>query len=130
MTSPQIQRLQDVYNIPVLDSTALDEFLNQPEYQVLFFAGDPDKYPEANDVAMVLPELLTSFPQLRGALIAPESAAELQPRFNFTRWPTLVFLQQGKLLGNISQIQNWEDYQLQISHLLHGDPVTLISGSA
>ena len=72
MRSPQLQRLVDVNEIPVLDEAGIEAFAQQHPQVMLFFSEDPDRYPEANDVAMVVPELVKAFPGHLAAAIVDE----------------------------------------------------------
>lgn len=118
MPSPQLRRLTEVHHLPLLDQHNLDSFIRSHHLCVLFFAGNPEKYPEANDVAMVLPELLKAFGEMQGAVIAPSDEIMLQKLFVFSRWPSLVFVREGQMLGVISEIQNWHDYLIQIQGII------------
>ena len=118
MPSPQLRRLTELHRFPLLDEHNVSHFCSEHDLVVLFFAGDPGKYPEANDVAMILPELLKSFQGLAAGLIAPAAEQSLQRHFGFARWPSLVFLRNRQVLGIISEMQNWEDYLHQIQQLL------------
>jgi len=61
MSSPLIDRLNEQLGYPVLDAATLDAFLDHDSASVLFFSEDPANYPEANDVAVILPELMVRF---------------------------------------------------------------------
>ena len=122
MSSPQIRRLIDIHQLPMLDESSLKPFCAEHHQAVLFFPGDPSKYPEANDVAMVLPELLKVFRGLAAGVIAASDELALQRHFGFTRWPCLVFLREGQVMGIISEMQNWEDYLQQVLQILTGKP--------
>ncbi|MET0068106.1 MAG: hypothetical protein ABW076_17305 [Candidatus Thiodiazotropha sp.] len=124
MPSPQIRRLTERHHFPVLSEVTLDRFAGQQENLVLFFSEDPAKFPESNDVAMVLPELVKAYAgRLQAALIERGSQHRLQTRFGFNQWPALVFLRRGEYLGAITQIQNWDDYLREVDRLLSAEPV-------
>ncbi len=119
MTHPLIQRLFDDYGYPLVTLETHEAFIGQPGNTVLFFAGDPQRFRETTDVAVVLPELAKAF---QGALIpgvvATEAEKTLQQRYGFTAWPALVFLRDGGYLGAITGIQNWVDYLHEIGELM------------
>ena len=124
MPSPQIRRLTERHHFPVLNENSLDDFAATQEHLVLFFSEDPVKFPESNDVAMVLPELVKAFDsRLTAALIDLEAQHTLQSRYGFNQWPALVFLRRGEYLGAITQIQNWEDYLRETERLLQAEPI-------
>ena len=68
-------------------------------------------FPESHDVAVILPELVKAFSgRLQAAVIRKAIERELQARFRFTGWPSLVFLRSGEYLGVITGIKNWQEY--------------------
>lgn len=124
MSSPLIERLTREFGYPVLTSKTLDAFLQSTENTVLFFTEDPKTNPEANDVAVVLPELVRHFcGKLSPAIVAREDERTLQTLYGFNLWPALVFLRKDKYLGVISKIRDWSDYLDQIQGFLDAGPV-------
>ncbi len=74
MTSPLLARLTDDFGYQSLNADTLDAFLVDQEHCVLFFAGDPARYPETLDVAVILPELIHELGgRLTPAVIAPDA---------------------------------------------------------
>lgn len=123
MPSPLIRNMIDRYGYPVLDMESIEEFLGANEETVLFFAENPRQYPESDDVAMILPELIKAFGgRLKAALVHTAAERTLQARFGFGTWPALVFLRRGEYLGAITQVQNWDDYLREIGALLDAPP--------
>ncbi|MBV1790146.1 hypothetical protein KQ940_18985 [Marinobacterium sp. D7] len=122
MTHPLLDQLTSRYGYPLLESQGFEAFVEAQSYSVLFFAGNPNRFPETLDVAVILPELLKQFPQLSAALIAEESEHRLQGRYNFNAWPTLVFLKQGRYLGALSRVHNWDEYRREIQRILATEP--------
>ena len=119
MRSPQLQRLVDVNEIPVLDEAGIEAFAQQHPQVMLYFSEDPDRYPEANDVAMVVPELVKAFPgHLAAAIVDERVERELKLQHGFRRWPALVFLRGEGYLGAITEMQNWDDYLHQVQAIL------------
>jgi len=119
---PLIQRLTDEFGYPMLTTDTVDAFVAEHEYSVLFFSEDPTKVKESPDVAVVLPELVSVFPQLNAAVIDRDSEKQLQGRYHFVTWPALVFLKNGDFLGSMIKIQNWDDYMQQIPQILKRTP--------
>jgi hydrogenase-1 operon protein HyaE len=81
---------------------------------VLLFAGDPVRFPEGLDVAVVLPELHRA---LAGAAKAfsiavavPDFAQQLALRFGSQRWPSLVFFRDGSYVTTLSGMHDWTDF--------------------
>jgi len=120
---PLIARLVDEYGYPLLNADNLEAFCAAPGDAVLFCAGDPVQHPECLDVAVVLPELLRAFPgRFRAAVAASALEPDMQVRYGFNRWPTLVFLRDGAYVGTLSGIQDWSVYLSHIHDLLATAP--------
>ena len=107
----------------VVDTSSVDGFLAACDgagtVAVLLSTGDPARFPESSDVAVILPELCASFGgRLRAARIAPDAEKELGKRFGVEVQPTLIFVRGGETLGLIAKIQDWSVYQRRIATLL------------
>lgn len=119
MPSTLIRQMIQQQDYPVVEAGTLESFLASQEHSVLFFTGDPKKYPESDDVAVILPELATHFAgRFRVAVVAREAEQTLQQLFPFSSWPALVFLRGDHYLGAITRVQNWSDYLGEIERLL------------
>ncbi|MGJ4904153.1 hydrogenase accessory protein [Bradyrhizobium sp. HKCCYLS2058] len=109
--------------LPEVDAGTVDAFLAEADcaglVAVLLSAGDPARFPEALDVAIVLPELITAFQgRLRGAIIARDAEAELGARFGVRVQPSLILCRGAETLGLIAKIQDWSVYVDRISRLI------------
>jgi hydrogenase-1 operon protein HyaE len=109
--------------LPEVDATTVDEFLGAADgagaVAVLLSAGDPTRFPEAIDVAVVLPELIDAFQgRLHGAVIARGAEGELGQRFGVRVQPTLILVAKGETLGLIAKIQDWSVYIDRITKLI------------
>ncbi|MFA9461600.1 hypothetical protein [Thiohalorhabdus methylotrophus] len=123
MSTPLIRRLTEELGLPLLDRDGADEFLGAGGECVLFFTGDPGRYKEADDVAVVLPELLKELGgHLRAGVVARESEKELEARYGFAVWPALAFFRDGCYLGAISRMQDWDVYLRRIPEILAVQP--------
>lgn len=119
MTSPLLEQLQTRYGYPLLDAESYDPFVYGKETVVLFFCNDPVQFPESHDVAVILPELVNAFSgRLQAAVIAKPIERELQARFRFTGWPSLVFLRNGRYLGVITGIRDWHQFMQETAAIL------------
>ena len=119
MSSPLIDRLVKELDYAQLDTDNFDTFVRAHEHSVLFCSSDPKSFPESNDVAVILPELIAAFSQrLVPAVVARSFENTLQRRYGFKAWPALVFLRRSDYLGAICRVQNWSDYCDQINTLL------------
>ena len=111
MANPVIERLIGIEGCPVVTAENVDEFLALDGMVVLFFTGDPRQRPESNDVAVVLREMSSVFPgQFRIGIVDQAAEEALKPRFGVLVVPTLVYLRQGKFIGLIPLIQDWQVY--------------------
>lgn len=122
MRHPLLAQLIERHAYPLLDAEHFDDFIKSHPYTVLFFTEDPVRFAESLDVAVILPELVARFPQLTPALIDRGSEHALQGRYNFSVWPTLVFLKEGRYLDALSRVRNWDEYLVEIERILHSEP--------
>jgi hydrogenase-1 operon protein HyaE len=111
------------HGLPEVDAATVDRFLGAADdagaIAVLLSAGDPARFPEAIDVAVVLPELIAAFQgRLRGAVIARSDEGALGQRFGVRVQPTLIFVAKGETLGLIAKIQDWSIYVDRITRLI------------
>lgn len=121
--STAIEQLQNRHGYPLLDADNYDFFVHGHETVVLFFCNDAIQFPESNDVAVILPELVQALDgRLQAAIIGKSIERELQARFHFTGWPTLVFLRNGEYLGAVTGIRGWQEYRQEIAGILAAEP--------
>ncbi|MDA9537203.1 hydrogenase accessory protein [Bradyrhizobium sp. CCBAU 21362] len=111
------------HGLPEIDAATVDRFLGEADaagaIAVLLSAGDPNRFPEAIGVAVVLPELITAFGgRLRGAVIARGDESAVGQRFGVRVQPTLIFVAKGETLGLIAKIQDWSVYVDRITKLI------------
>lgn len=89
---------------------------------VLLFAGDPVRFPEALDVAVVLPELQkaskASDKPFVIAVAEPEGAEALALKFGSNRWPTLMFFRDGQYVTTLCGMHDWSEYLRLLSAAL------------
>ena len=117
-----LEQLQTKHGLPLLETDNYDPFVYGNDTVLLFFSNDPVMFPESHDVAVILPELLKAFAgRLQAAVVGKTIERELQARFRFTRWPSLVFLRGGEYLGVISGIKDWQEYLVEIGRVLAGE---------
>ena len=123
MSSPLIDQLIEHHGYPLVTTDNLEGFLQRETTQVLFFSGDPKRYPEANDVAVILPELVRAFPARFKPVVVDRSVEEvLKHRYDIHVWPSLVFLRDGRFLGKISKVRDWSEYMQRIPEILNAEP--------
>ncbi len=112
---PLLAQLVSKHGAQWVDQSSVEPWLaQQGGDQVLLFAGDPVRFPEALDVAVVLPELRQVCVAARRpfalALAVPDCAEELAKRFGSQRWPTLMFFRDGRYVTTVSGMHDWLDY--------------------
>jgi hydrogenase-1 operon protein HyaE len=116
---PLVQRLIDAHGATAVEPTTIDAWMARPGEHALLFGGDPVRFPEALDVAVVLPELRAAFAQRFDVGVVPRDHEDvLARRFGVQRWPSLVFLRTGGYLGTVSGMQDWTDYLTAIGEVL------------
>jgi hydrogenase-1 operon protein HyaE len=118
MPSPLIDALTTRHGFATVNENNVDAFLNAGEQCVLFFAGDPERLVESDDVAVILPELLKKFPKLIPALVEKPAERALQLRYRFNAFPALVFLRGCSYLGAVSRLLGWQEYLTEIADIL------------
>ncbi|RZS57881.1 hydrogenase [Sphaerotilus mobilis] len=118
-SAPLVCRLVTQHGAVWATNATLDTVLAQPGDQVLFFHGDPVRFPEVLDVAVVLPELQRVAARPFGIAVACRADEDaLARRFASTRWPALVFLRDGQYVGVIAGMHDWTDYVAQVAQML------------
>ncbi len=121
MSSPLIDQLATTHGYPLVTPDNLDNFLERETTLALFLTGDPRRYPESNDVAVILPELVRAFPaRFKPAVVDRRLEAQFKGRYDISVWPCLLFLRDGRFLGKISKVHDWSDYLERIAAILDG----------
>ena len=126
MPSALIRALSQRHGLPVVDAETVDPFLagspGEPAAALVLFAGDPVRWPEANDAAVILPELLEAFAgALRGAVVARTAEEALKSRFGVVVFPSIAVVSDGRTLATIAKVRDWADYCARIRAALAGD---------
>lgn len=123
MRSQLIQALIDEQHYTLVTQENVEEFLHGHDDVVLLFTENPRHFPESNDVAVILPELMAQFGDRLTPAVVDESAERaLHKRYAFNKWPALVFLRRGQYLGVITGMQNWADFKAEIERILAATP--------
>ena len=77
----------------------------------MLLAGDPVRFPEGQDVAAVLPELMKSFVnRFQIAVVPRDNEDAVARRYGSQRWPTLLFFRDGQYVTAIAGMQDWDVY--------------------
>jgi hydrogenase-1 operon protein HyaE len=120
---PLVQRLAAEQGAVLLDPDGFEAWAARPGDHVLFFSGDPVRFPEALDVAVVLPELQSAFDSRFDIGLVPRAHEDaMARRFGVQRWPALVFVRAGGWLATVSGMQDWSDYGALVGQALRREP--------
>lgn len=128
--SPDLSRLLTLFarhvashGFHALPAAGVQDFVAMPGEAVLFFAEDPRRVPETWDVAVVLPDLVRLSPRpLRVALLDPTVARAVASSHGVELWPSLVFTREGRVLGRIERMRDWDEYARRIPQIMAEDP--------
>jgi len=120
---PLLERLVGLCAATVLEPAGFDAWAAAPGRALLVFTEDPVIHRETLDLAVIVPELAQAMAgRFRTALLLPAAARALAPRFGFRRWPALVLLQDGRYVGAIDGLRDWQDYVAETARLLEAEP--------
>lgn len=127
-TPALIERLAAEFGAAWVNTGNCAHFLTLPGDSVLFIAGDPVRFPECLDVAVVLPELQRCVDQhFRIGVAEAASEEALANRFGALRRPALVFLRDGRFVTIVSGMLDWDDYLRAVNAAL-AMPATRVPG--
>jgi len=120
MTHPLIARLTDEMSWPALnDWEALATYAALPGVHALFVPGDPKRNLETADVAVILPELKMAFQGLFDcAVVGDGIETRLREETRVLKTPSLIFYRDGKMIGAIPRVRDWDEYIGRINQIL------------
>ena len=136
---PLVQRLVSDFQAVWITPECLPAFTQATAgEQVLLFTGDPVRFPECLDVAVVLPELQRAFEPGHGRIaigvVCREVEDDLARRYGVQRWPSMVFLRGGQYVATIAGMLDWTDYLARVREVLamptSRPPIPLLSPHA
>lgn len=120
---PLLLRLVRETGAAILDVDAFDAWAGQPGAAMLVFAEDPERYKETLDLAVIVPELHAARAgRFRVALLPPAASRALASRYGFARWPAFVMLRDGRYIGAVDGIRDWDEYIAELDRLLTAPP--------
>jgi hydrogenase-1 operon protein HyaE len=116
---PLVERLSLAPGSSLVDLATLDGWLTQGGDRVLFFSGDPVRFGEALDVAVVLPELRKTFRERFDiGVVARGDEDAVAKRYGVQRWPSMVFVRDGGYVATIAGMLDWDDYLQAVARAL------------
>lgn len=117
-TQAPLRRLIERHGVVDLTNGAVGSFIAEGT-TLLFFTGDCERYPEIDDVAIVLPEILKAFlGRFKAGLIDPDADPNAAARFDVIIRPSLVFVHDGQSVGMITRMRDWAVYLDEIGTIL------------
>ena len=85
----------------------------------LFVPGDPARNLESADVAVILPELRMAFQHAFDCAVVDDAIeAPLREQTGVLKTPSLLFFRDGRFLGGIPKVRDWDDYMTRIPRVL------------
>ena len=95
-----------------LQNDALENVAAGGTMLVVLPLDNPAQRPEFFDLTVVLPEVLRQFEPgtFRAAFAGPPASATIAKRFGVLRHPALIFLREGRYVGSIEGLRDWQDY--------------------
>ena len=116
---PLMVRLVRDFGARVVTPDNVEAWASEGGDRVLLLGGDPVRFPEALDVAVVLPELQRAVGgRFRIAVAARGDEDALARRYGVLRWPALVFLREGRYVSVLPGMHDWTDYVAQVQAAL------------
>ena len=120
---PLVEQMFSRHGCSRVDADGIEAFLARPGHALLVFTEDPMRFKETLDLAVIVPQLQQAFPgRFTTGVLLPEAARQVQRRYGFNRWPALVMLKDGRYVGVIDGLRNWDEYLEQMQALLGADP--------
>jgi hydrogenase-1 operon protein HyaE len=120
---PLVARLFSKHAFDEVTPETFDAWTRRPGRTVLLFLEDPARSKEVLDLAVIAPELARAFPgRFAVGVLLPDAAREISVRYGFRRWPAIVVLADGKYVGAIDGLRNWDEYLVEMASLLEAEP--------
>jgi hydrogenase-1 operon protein HyaE len=120
---PLVAQLFSRHGFAQVTPENFDAWTQAPGRSMLVFIEDPGRYKETLDLAVIVPELCRAFPdRFKVGVLLPEAARAIAVRYGFRRWPALVILADGKYVGAVDGLRNWDEYLGEVAGLLDAAP--------
>lgn len=119
LTPPLMQRLVNEFGACWVDENTLASFLQRSGDYVLFIGGDPIRFPECLDVAVILPELQKQFGGRFNIGVAQRNSEDaIAKRYGANRRPSLIFLRDGQYVTTVAGMLDWDVYVHEVEKAL------------
>jgi hydrogenase-1 operon protein HyaE len=120
---PLVMRLARDFGADWVDETSVTEWTARDGNRLVLLAGDAVRFPEGQDVAAVLPELMKVFPgRFEVAVVPRDSEDAVARRYGSQRWPSLLFFRSGQYVTAIAGMQDWDVYLQGVEAALRMPP--------
>jgi len=120
---PLVAQMFSRHGCVEVGADTIESFLAQPGHALLVFTEDPVRFKETLDLAVIVPQLQRAFPgRFAVGVLLPAAARQVQPRYGFSRWPSLVMVKDGQYVGAIDGLRNWDEYLDGLNALLEAAP--------
>jgi hydrogenase-1 operon protein HyaE len=121
--APLVMRLAREFGAAWVDEKSVAAWVAGSGDRVVLLAGDAVRFPEGQDVAAVLPELMKSFPRRFNVAVVPRDSEDaVARRYGSQRWPTLLFFRDGQYVTAIAGMQDWDVYLKAVAAALAMPP--------
>jgi len=123
MQYPLIAQLFTRHGFTDVRAANFAAFIARPGRTLLLFTEDPYRYKETLDLAVIVPEIARAFaPRLAVGVLLPEAARVFAAHYGFRRWPAFVILADGKYVGAVDGLRDWDAYMTEVARLLEAAP--------
>jgi hydrogenase-1 operon protein HyaE len=123
MAHPLIAQLFTRHGFAAVTPQSFPTWTQRPGRLLLLFLEDPARHKETLDLAVIVPQLAQAFPGgFEVGVLLPDAAREIAVRFGFRRWPALVLLADGKYVGAVDGLRDWDEYRTELARLLEAPP--------
>jgi len=123
MAHPLIAQLFTRHGFAWVTPENFPAWTQRPGRALLLFLEDPARYKETLDIAVIVPQLAQAFAgRFAVGVLLPEAARELAVRYGFRRWPAFVMLADGKYVGAVDGLRDWDEYRTEVARLLEAAP--------
>ena len=120
---PLVAQLFSKHHFTDVTPANFDAWTKTSGRSLLLFLEDPGRFKETLDLAVIVPELCRAFPgRFNVGVLLPGAARELAVRYGFRRWPAFVILSDGKYVGAVDGLRNWDEYLTEVARLLDAAP--------